>query len=227
MESRSRKDFAHLLGATGLVIVVPEHGHTRNVQRGQLAREHAGFLGVPVIGQVAGEEQQLRRTGDLGEQRLKRACRRLRAVQIPERGDAHGRAVARTIYGCHGGSLAGNDSAIRSSISDSCGSLPCWTDPSRRCRSMRTPANAATPEAASMTMRAILLFLRLERAARRCFRSSSSPAGASASTDRARRWLVRFFTACLLLTPVQVDETGKLASRPSHDCCKCHPKSTG
>ena len=71
-----------------LDVVIAEHRGDRDAKR-QLAREHARFLGQPVVGQIAGEQQHLGRFGDAREQGLKRALRGLGAVQIAKRGDAH------------------------------------------------------------------------------------------------------------------------------------------
>src|SRR5574342_93973 len=165
-----------------------EHRKAWHVQRRQLAGQHARFFNQAGVGEVAGEQQQLRRVRHLREQLLKRAVRCLGAVQIADGGHPNDRRVRGLIYGCHGGSLAGNDSAIRLSISASLLNLPCSTVPDRR-RIRRTPATAAAPDAAS----------NMPPATRRRIwprdLSRASPAGAIASTDRTSLFFVPFFTA--------------------------------
>jgi len=128
--------------------------------------------------------------------------------------------LVRLPYGCHGGSLAGNDSAIRSSIADSRANLPFSTEASGRRRIIRRPAKAATPEAASKAAPATV------RRDRSRDLNHATPAGARAKAERARATVVRLFTAASFLLPCISEMAVKPAHRRSHDCCKCHPKST-
>ena len=70
-------------------IVIAEH-RRRSACAAASARAPAprASSGEPVVGEIAGEQQHVGRLGDAREQRLKRALRRFRAVQIADRGDA-------------------------------------------------------------------------------------------------------------------------------------------
>ena len=83
------EDVSHFILMTGFVVVVAEHGDRRHVERGDLAREDPRFVGQTGIGEVAGEQQHVRRCRDLAEQRLKCTVRGTRAVQIADSGDAN------------------------------------------------------------------------------------------------------------------------------------------
>jgi hypothetical protein len=170
------------------MIVVAEHSEARHSQRRQFAGEDACFFSQSRVGEIAGEQQQLRGVRHLREQLLKRAVRCFGAVQIADGGHANDCAVGRLTYGCHGGSLAGNDSAIRLSISASLVNLPCSTVPPRR-RIKRTPATAAAPAPARTIAPA------MRRRARPRDLNKATPAGAIASTDWVSLLLVPFFTA--------------------------------
>ena len=67
------EDVAHLELLVGFVVVIAEHRDCRHAQRRQLLRENARFVGKAVIGQVAGQQQEVGGLGDLREERLERA----------------------------------------------------------------------------------------------------------------------------------------------------------
>ena len=68
--------------------MVAQHGRDRHLQRRQFFREHLRFLRKAVVGEIAGEEEHVSGGGNLRKQRLERALRRFRAMQVRERGDA-------------------------------------------------------------------------------------------------------------------------------------------
>src|SRR5262245_6868568 len=185
----------------GLVVVIAQHRRGGDMQGCELAGKHPSLFRKPRVGEVASQQQQLGHVRHLGKELLKGASRRLRTVQIADGGDADDRFV-RLPYGCHGGSLAGNDSAIRSSISDSRANLPFSTEASGRRRIIRTPAKAATPEAASNAAPATV------RRDRSRDLSHATPAGARARAERARATVVRLFTAASFLLPC-ISEMGR------------------
>ena len=97
---------------TGFVVVVAEHGDCRYAERRELARQEPCFVGEARVGEIAREEQHVRRLRDLAEQCLKCTVRRPGAVQVADGGDADdglrlrrgcgGRGGARLITGGHG-----------------------------------------------------------------------------------------------------------------------------
>ena len=64
---------SHLRRLAGLEIVIAKHRRGRNPQSAQLARQHRGLLRQTVVGQIAGDDGDVRRVADLREQGLKRA----------------------------------------------------------------------------------------------------------------------------------------------------------
>jgi len=88
------EDLADFVLAAGLVIVVAEHGDDGDLHgRGELARQDARLVGKAVVGEVTAEHQDVCVARDLGEQRLKRALRVPRDVQIADRGHSQVRPV--------------------------------------------------------------------------------------------------------------------------------------
>ena len=91
------ENLTHLVALARFEIVVAENGDDRHVDRRQLARQHTRFIGQSVVGQVAGNQQDVGRFGNLREERLKGALRGFGAVQIAERGHAHHACHARSV----------------------------------------------------------------------------------------------------------------------------------
>ena len=83
------EDVAHLVLFARLEIVVAQHADHRDVDRAQLPRQDLRLLGQAVIGQVAAQQQHVRRLGRLGQQRLQLALHRLGAMQVGQGADAH------------------------------------------------------------------------------------------------------------------------------------------
>jgi hypothetical protein len=70
--------------------MIPEHADHRNLDRGDLAREGAGLVGVTVVGDIAADDEHIRRVVDLREHPMQRArSRRAAVMEIADRGDAH------------------------------------------------------------------------------------------------------------------------------------------
>ena len=90
-----------LLGLVRLVVVVPEHGHDRDLHAGrEVAREHARLLRQPVVGEVAGHDEDIRPVGDLAEERLQHPLGLLAVVHVAHGGDSDGvarRHMARVV----------------------------------------------------------------------------------------------------------------------------------
>ena len=78
--------------------MIAENGDDRHVDGGQLARQDARLIGKPVVGQVAGNQHEVGRFGNLRKERLKDALRGLRAVQIAERRHTHDARHGRDFY---------------------------------------------------------------------------------------------------------------------------------
>ena len=78
-----------LLGAR-FEIVVAEDGHDGNPRgRGQVFDEGARLLGMPVIGEIAGDDERLRDCRNLRQHRLQRARGRFAEMQVGRSGNAH------------------------------------------------------------------------------------------------------------------------------------------
>ena len=67
--------------------MIPEHGDHRNPQRGELLHQDARLIRQPVVGEVPGEQQELRRFGHAGKERLEGPLRRFGAMKVGEGGN--------------------------------------------------------------------------------------------------------------------------------------------
>ena len=65
--------------------MIAEHADDRDVDRRQVFREDARFVGEAVVREVAAQHEHVGRLGDLSEQRLQAALRGLRVVDVGER----------------------------------------------------------------------------------------------------------------------------------------------
>src|SRR5688572_15687186 len=84
-----RENLPDFILVAALVIMIAEDGDDGNVHRGgQLSGENACLFRQPVVGEVATEDQDIRAGADLREHRVKDPLRRLRDVNIADRGDA-------------------------------------------------------------------------------------------------------------------------------------------
>ena len=92
------ENLPHFVALARFEIVVAENGHDRQMNRRQLARKHARFIGESVVRQVAGDQQKVGRFGNLREERLKRALRCPGAMEIGDRGDTYAVRHAITSY---------------------------------------------------------------------------------------------------------------------------------
>ena len=75
---------AHLILLARLEIVIAEHGDGGNPERRQLAGQHRRLFRQAVVGEVAGDQQDVGRLRNSGEERKKCSSRALRAVQIAD-----------------------------------------------------------------------------------------------------------------------------------------------
>ena len=71
-----------------MVVVVPEHRHDRDVDTAAGVREDFRLLGQTVRRQVAGQEHELRLSGEGGERALEVLPQGLRGMDVGRGGDA-------------------------------------------------------------------------------------------------------------------------------------------
>lgn len=91
-------DLPHLVTLARFDVVVTENSDRRHTDRRQLARQHTRFVRESIIGQVAGNEQDVRGFGDFCKERLKRSLRCLGAMEIGDRGHAQHSGHGRHFY---------------------------------------------------------------------------------------------------------------------------------
>ena len=84
------EDLRHLGGGIGLEVVVAQHGDLRHRDRLQLLGQHARFLGLAAVGEIAAQSEHVRALRDAREQRLEGAGRCPRAVKVADGRDPDG-----------------------------------------------------------------------------------------------------------------------------------------
>ena len=84
------ENLTYFVTFTRFDIVITEHGNDRYANARDLPRQDAGFFGQTVVGQIAGNQQEISRLGRLHEKRLKRALRCFGAMQVGDRGHTYG-----------------------------------------------------------------------------------------------------------------------------------------
>ena len=89
LDAALAEDPGHLVLLAGLEVVIAEDRHDRHADAAQLADQDVGLLGQAVVAQVAAEDQDVGMLGDGGEDRLQRALRVLRAVDVANRRQPH------------------------------------------------------------------------------------------------------------------------------------------
>ncbi len=105
-----------------LEVVVAEHRDDRGLDVGELADQHLGLLDRAVVGQVAGQHQDVGRQRRLLGDRRQQALRAAGDVQVAERGDADGAGrVGHEASGQRGASMAAVQWAMSS------GAMWPWT----------------------------------------------------------------------------------------------------
>jgi hypothetical protein len=84
------EDARDFLGLIRLEVVVPEHRHDRDLHAcREVACEHARLFRQPVIGEVAGYDQNIRPLADLAEERLEHPLGLLAVVHVAHGGDSN------------------------------------------------------------------------------------------------------------------------------------------
>ncbi len=84
------EDVRHLAGGVGLEVVIAQHGDLWHLHRLKLLGEDARFVRLAAVGEVATHDEHVRALRDSGEERLKGAQRRLRAVEVADGRDPDG-----------------------------------------------------------------------------------------------------------------------------------------
>jgi hypothetical protein len=79
----------HDLGRARLEVVVAQHRNDRHRNGGQFVGQDVRFLGVAVVGEVAGQQQRIGRLGSLREEAAQRAGRILVHVDVAHDREAH------------------------------------------------------------------------------------------------------------------------------------------